>query len=70
MGVCLYLALMKRLLGSRFGFAVFDDVVMSVDHGHRKQFCRLLRMCFPDTQFIITNARQGLGEADAHRRPR
>lgn len=54
MGVCLYLALMKRLLGSRFGFAVFDDVVMSVDHGHRKQFCRLLKTCFPDTQFIIT----------------
>ena len=54
MGVCLYLALMKRLLGSRFRFAVFDDVVMSVDHGHRKQFCRLLKQKFPDTQFIIT----------------
>jgi hypothetical protein len=54
MGVCLYLALMKRLLGTRFGFAVFDDVVMSVDHGHRKQFCRLLKTYFPDTQFIIT----------------
>ena len=31
MGVCLYLALMKRLLGDRFRFAVLDDVVMSVD---------------------------------------
>jgi hypothetical protein len=28
--------------------------VMSVDQGHRKQFCRLLKTRFPDTQFIIT----------------
>jgi hypothetical protein len=54
MGVCLYLALMKRQLGDRFRFAVLDDVVMSVDHGHRKEFCRLLKSRFPDTQFIIT----------------
>jgi hypothetical protein len=54
MGVCLYLALMKRLLGDRFRFAVLDDVVMSVDQGHRKEFCRLLKTRFPDTQFIIT----------------
>jgi hypothetical protein len=54
MGVCLYLALMKRVLGSRFRFAVLDDVVMSVDKDHRKQFCRLLKSRFPDTQFIIT----------------
>lgn len=54
MGVCLYLALMKRLLGNRFRFAVLDDVVMSVDQAHRKQFCRLLKTHFPDTQFIIT----------------
>ena len=54
MGVCLYLALMKQLLGDQFRFAVLDDVVMSVDRGHRKQFCRLLKTRFPDTQFIIT----------------
>ena len=54
MGVCLYLALMKRLLGDRFSFAVLDDVVMSVDQGHRKEFCRLLKTRFPHTQFIIT----------------
>ena len=54
MGVCLYLALMKRLLGNRFRLAVLDDVVMSVDRDHRKQFCRLLSARFPDTQFIIT----------------
>jgi RecF/RecN/SMC N terminal domain len=54
MGVCLYFALMKQLLGGRFLFAVLDDVVMSVDQDHRKQFCRLLKARFPDTQFIIT----------------
>lgn len=54
MGACLYFALMKKLLGDRFGFAVLDDVVMSVDQDHRKQFCRLLKSRFPKTQFIIT----------------
>jgi hypothetical protein len=53
MGVCLYLALMKRLFGGRFTFALLDDV-MSVDAGHRYQFCKLLKTHFPDTQFIIT----------------
>lgn len=54
MGVCLYLALMKRLFGSRFTLALLDDVVMSVDADHRYQFCKLLKNKFPDTQFIIT----------------
>lgn len=54
MGVCLYLALMKRLHGNRFRFAVLDDVVMSVDRGHRKEFCKMLNTRFPETQFIIT----------------
>jgi recombinational DNA repair ATPase RecF len=54
MGVCLYLTLMKRLFGERFTFALLDDVVMSVDAGHRYQFCKLLKTHFPDTQFIIT----------------
>lgn len=54
MGVCLYLALMKRLFGNRFTLALLDDVVMSVDAGHRYQFCKLLKTHFPNTQFIIT----------------
>lgn len=54
MGVCLYLALMKHVLGSNFTLAVLDDVVMSVDSQHRKQFCKLLKSEFPDTQFVIT----------------
>jgi len=54
MGVCLYLALMKRLFGDRFTIALLDDVVMSVDSGHRYQFCKLLKTQFPNTQLIIT----------------
>ncbi len=54
MGVCLYLALMRELLGDDFRLAVLDDVVMSVDKGHRHQFCELLRDEFPEVQFIIT----------------
>jgi hypothetical protein len=54
MGVCLYLALMKRLFADRFLFALLDDVVMSVDVDHRYQFCRLLKKYFPNTQFVIT----------------
>jgi hypothetical protein len=54
MGVCLYLALAKQMLAEDFRFAVLDDVVMSVDSHHRKQFCRLLKETFPNVQFIIT----------------
>jgi hypothetical protein len=54
MGLCLYLALMKHILGDNFKFAVLDDVLMSVDTGHRREVCRLLREKFPDTQFILT----------------
>ncbi len=54
MGVCLYLALMRRVLDKDFTFAVLDDVVSSVDSEHRKQFCKLLKTKFSNTQFIIT----------------
>lgn len=54
MGVCLYLALMRRVLAKNFTFAVLDDVVTSVDSQHRKQFCKLLKTKFANTQFIIT----------------
>jgi hypothetical protein len=54
MGVCLYLALINRLLGADFRFAALDDVVMSIDSNHRKQFCKLLKSHFPNVQFIIT----------------
>ena len=54
MGLCLYLALMKHTLGDKFTFAVLDDVLMSVDTGHRREFCRLLNTKFPNTQFVLT----------------
>lgn len=54
MGLCLYLALMKHTLGDKFTFAVLDDVLMSVDTGHRREVCRLLKLEFPNTQFILT----------------
>lgn len=54
MGLCLYLALMNHLLGENFTFAVLDDVLMSVDSGHRRQVCTLLKEIFPNTQFIFT----------------
>ena len=54
MGLCLYLSLMKHLLGTGFTFAVLDDVLMSVDKGHRREVCTLLKDRFPDTQFIFT----------------
>ena len=54
MGLCLYLALMKHTLGNDFTFAVLDDVLMSVDVGHRREVCTLLKTQFPKTQFVIT----------------
>lgn len=54
MGVCLYLALLKRVLGKQFALGVLDDVIMSVDSQHRKRFCKLLKEEFPNTQFVIT----------------
>ncbi len=54
MGLCLYLALMHHLQGSRFTFAVLDDVLMSVDTGHRREVTRMLKAEFPNTQFVLT----------------
>lgn len=54
MGLCLYLALMRHLQGEGFTFAVLDDVLMSVDIGHRRQVCAMLKKQFPTTQFVMT----------------
>lgn len=54
MGICLYLALVEKIMGKNFSLSVLDDVVMSVDVNHRRQFCGLLKQEFPDTQFILT----------------
>ena len=54
MGLCLYLALMKHTLGEAFTLAVLDDVLMSIDAGHRREVCSMLKNHFPKTQFILT----------------
>ncbi|MBI5314883.1 MAG: AAA family ATPase [Nitrospirae bacterium] len=54
MGLCLYLALMRHLQGTGFTLAVLDDILMSVDAGHRREVCALLKKEFPNTQFIMT----------------
>jgi recombinational DNA repair ATPase RecF len=54
MGLCLYLALMQHLQGPAFTFAVFDDVLMSIDAGHRREVATVLKKRFAGTQFILT----------------
>jgi len=54
MGVCLFLALSEHLNSGLINLTILDDVVMSIDIGHRRSFCRVLASNFPDKQFIIT----------------
>jgi len=54
MGICLFLALMRKIKGTDFSLALLDDVMMSIDAGHRRRLCELLIAEFSDTQFIIT----------------
>jgi len=54
MGLCLYLALNKKISEGKVKIVILDDVVMSIDSGHRRSVCRLLNEHFPDNQFFIT----------------
>jgi recombinational DNA repair ATPase RecF len=54
MGVCLFLALSEHLNTGLIDLIILDDVVMSVDIGHRRAFCSVLANNFPDKQLIIT----------------
>ena len=54
MGICLFLALNEELSKGALHLIVLDDVMMSVDTGHRKDVCRLLKEQFLERQFIIT----------------
>ncbi|MCL5094042.1 MAG: AAA family ATPase [Patescibacteria group bacterium] len=54
MGLCLFLALNKYLTRDRIDMIILDDVVMSIDRGHRRATCSMLKSYFPDKQFIIT----------------
>ena len=54
MGVCLFLALSEYLNVGLIDLIVLDDVVMSVDSGHRRAFCDVLVKNFGNKQFVIT----------------
>ncbi len=54
MGLCLYLALNKKISKGKVKLVILDDVVMSIDSNHRRNVCKLLKERFPDQQFIIT----------------
>ncbi len=54
MGLCLYLALNKKNSQGKVKLVILDDVVMSIDAGHRRNVCSLLQHYFSDTQFFIT----------------
>lgn len=53
MGLCLFLVLSRRLSGHDLELMMLDDVVTSVDVGHRKALARLLKDEFGDRQIII-----------------
>ncbi len=54
MGLCLYLAINKKISEEKVKLVILDDVVMSIDSNHRRNICKLLNHFFPDVQFIIT----------------
>lgn len=54
MGISLWFALSEYLTQGVIDLMILDDVVMSVDTGHRKKTCNLLATEFPDRQFLIT----------------
>ncbi len=54
MGVCLFLALSEHLNIGLIDLTILDDIVMSVDTGHRRAFCDVIVKNFTDRQFIIT----------------
>ena len=54
MGVCLFLALSEHLNTGLVDIVILDDVVMSIDSGHRRSFCDVLVNNFPNKQFVLT----------------
>jgi len=54
MGLCLFFALNKYLIKDAINMIILDDVIMSIDRGHRRNICALLKDAFPDKQLIIT----------------
>lgn len=54
MGICLFFALSEKISNDKINIVLLDDVVMSIDIDHRKNFCKILKEEFPNKQFIIT----------------
>jgi recombinational DNA repair ATPase RecF len=54
MGLCLFLTLTEYLANGRMPLLVLDDVLMSVDRGHRRAVAEMLKREFADCQLIIT----------------
>lgn len=54
MGLCLFLALAERFSQHELDIVILDDVVMSVDAGHRRRISQLLADQFADKQLLIT----------------
>lgn len=54
MGLAFFLALSAHLAGSGLPIILLDDVVMSVDYGHRRGVADMLAARFGDRQLIIT----------------
>jgi recombinational DNA repair ATPase RecF len=54
MGVALFFALNSYLVKNAIEIIVLDDVVMSIDSGHRRGVCELLKSFSSSRQFIIT----------------
>lgn len=53
LGLCIFLAFVKRF-NAGFPLVVLDDVVSSIDSGHRQHVCGLLFKEFGDYQLLIT----------------
>ena len=53
LGLCLFLVLSEMLSGSDLQIMLLDDVVTSVDIGHRKDFAKLLTEGFKHRQIIV-----------------
>jgi len=54
MGIALFFALNAYLVKDLMEIIVLDDVVMSIDSGHRRGVCELLQALQSSRQFIIT----------------
>jgi len=54
MGLILFLAIIEKIDIDKICFVVLDDVLTSIDMGHRAKFCDLIKQEFSHVQFIIT----------------